>query len=221
MSPGVWSSNCEGHWGSCWDETLLSPPKARWGIVNISFPCHQRSTDLRSWASVWIRHPRETGTSILGLQPWFLWRKTHGRLVQGCYRPSPWAATPYPPCWRRHCLERTSAVVPAPWTTGPSHPRRVGAALLWRTSILLRKPMDCRKWPHCPSRPEVRRCCLHSSGPHLPTSLFLTPLAPLNRRCMEERWKPNLRRLIVWLWACLLVFAENTNRVAIPTWAWF
>ena len=84
-----------------------------------------------------------------------------------------------------HLVEDVEGTSTAPWMMGPSHFWRGTAMSLQRTSTLLRKPAAYRKWLSCPSRSEVKRGCLHSSGPHLPTSVFLTPAPPWNRRRME------------------------------------
>lgn len=142
------------------------------------------------------RHAQELGASISSQQPWFLWRKTHGRLVRGSYRTSP-------PCRRLHCLEGT-AVSPTPWMMGPSQSPRVAVTPVQSVFVLLRKPIDCRKWLLCPSRSEVKHCCLQLWA-SLPTSLFFTHYP----QCTGDEWMEDRTFRIwegwsVWLWVLYL-----------------
>ena len=102
---------------------------------------------------------------------------------------------------------------------GPSLSPRVAVTPVQRMSILPRKPIDCRKCLHCPSRPEVKRCGPNNSG-HVFLLLLFTHLSPLNRRRRNERQDLlNLRRLIhVALgYTCCPVFAKNPDTIANPS----
>lgn len=152
------------------------------------------------------------------LQHQFLWRKAHGSLARGCYRSSPWATATDAPCPRLHCSEGTTVVSPAPWTAAPSPSPRVTVTPVQRMSILPRKPIDCRKWLHCPSSSEVKHWALTTPG-HVFLLLLFTHLPHwTGDKGMKGRTFGIWEGWSVWLWVFPLPrFAKNRDGRANPS----